>query len=230
MGVCQFQTESVTRYAYGRPEHGHHSVVYLRKRMKADLTILFPDREEVNPSTLPEIFQEGYIGLAIGAQHMTKKLPLNSLIELCHTIKFPLIILGGPSDKDTSEAIIKALPEKSLLNGCGNYRINQSASLVRQSRVLITHDTGLMHMGAAFNRKIISIWGNTVPQFGMSPYKADPSSVQFEVPGLDCRPCSKIGHQTCPKKHFKCMLDQDLEGIGRAANQLFLTTARQKYT
>ena len=203
---------------------------FISEKDEGGLDYFIPDRDEVNPSTLPEIFQEGYIGLAIGAQHMTKKLPLNSLIELCNKVKFPLIILGGPSDKDTSEAIIKALPEKSLLNGCGNYRINQSASLVRQARVLITHDTGLMHMGAAFNRKIISIWGNTVPQFGMSPYKADPSSVQFEVPGLDCRPCSKIGHQTCPKKHFKCMLDQDLEGIGRAANQLFLTTARQKYT
>jgi ADP-heptose:LPS heptosyltransferase len=78
-----------------------------------------------------------------------------------------------------------------------------------------------MHIGAAFGKKIISIWGNTVPEFGMYPYRANPASIQFEVDGLKCRPCSKIGHQACPKKHFKCMLNQDLDGIALKAEGLF---------
>ena len=107
------------------------------------------------------------------------------------------------------------------MNSCGQYNIHQSASLVRQAKVLITHDTGLMHMGAAFQLKIISVWGNTVPHFGMYPYRANPASVQFEVPDLPCRPCSKIGYHKCPKGHFKCMTNQDLEGIAKAVHHLW---------
>ncbi len=190
------------------------------------LDYFIPKKEEVDLSSLPAIYQEGYIGLAIGAQHETKKLPVESLVKLCNKINYPIIILGGPTDRDAGKAITEALPKKDILNSCGSYNIHQSASLVRQAKVLITHDTGLMHIGAAFKKKIISIWGNTVLHFGMVPFRANPSSVQFEVSGLNCRPCSKIGYQQCPKKHFKCMLDQDLEGISNTANRLFLTTAR----
>ena len=190
------------------------------------LDYFIPEKEEIDPITLPEAFQTGYIGLAIGAQHETKKLPVELLIELCKKLNHPVLILGGASDKSTGEAITKALPDKIILNGCGSYNIHQSASLVRQCQVLITHDTGLMHIGAAFQKKIITIWGNTIPQFGMVPFRADPASMEFEVTGLKCRPCSKIGFQHCPKKHFKCMLRQDLEGIARAAHRIFLTTAR----
>ncbi len=199
---------------------------FISEKDKGGLDYFIPEQQEVDLSTFAASFQDGYIGLAIGAQHETKKLPLELLIELCRKIKFPVVILGGPGDKETGAAITNALPGKNILNCCGTYNINQSASIVRQANVLITHDTGLMHIGAAFNKKIITIWGNTVSQFGMSPYRTDPSSEQFEVSGLDCRPCSKIGFQKCPKKHFKCMLEQDLVGIAEAAHRLFLTTAR----
>jgi len=175
----------------------------------------------VDLSSLPDAFQNGYIGLSIGAQHETKKLPLSLLTELCKKLQHPILILGGPTDRETGEALAAALPEKSILNSCGQYKLHQSASLVRQARVLITHDTGLMHMGAAFHKKIISVWGNTIPGFGMYPFRSHPSSLQFEVKGLSCRPCSKIGYQKCPKKHFRCMMDQDLEGMAKAAQLLF---------
>jgi len=67
----------------------------------------------------------------------------------------------------------------------------------------------LMHIGAAFQKKIYSIWGNTVPEFGMYPYKTD--FEVFEVKGLDCRPCSKIGYAKCPRGHFKCMREQKFD-------------------
>lgn len=190
------------------------------------LDYFIPDKEQVLLSSLPVEYQKGYIGLAIGAQHQTKKLPVDSLIELCSKLSFPVIILGGPADRDTGEAIISSLPGKHIHNACGMYTIHQSASLVQQAVLLITHDTGLMHIAAAFNKKIISVWGNTVPAFGMYPLNADPSSVIFEVPDLNCRPCSKIGYQKCPKKHFKCMIEQDIPGIAKSANRLFQITAR----
>lgn len=197
---------------------------FIEKRDRGGLDYFIPKKEEVRLSSLPEIFQQGYIGLSIGAQHETKKLPPEGLVQLCRKLEYPVLILGGPEDRDTGELIVSSLPDKPVVNGCGSYSIHESASLVKQARLLITHDTGLMHIGAAFQKKIISIWGNTVPQFGMYPYRAHSRSVQLEVPGLSCRPCSKIGHQKCPKGHFNCMQKQDLDSIARLASQLWVSS------
>jgi ADP-heptose:LPS heptosyltransferase len=194
---------------------------FIEKRDEGGLDYFIPEEEEVDTRTLPPAFRDGYIGLSIGAQHETKKLPVDLLVKLCHSLEHPVIILGGPDDRETGETIVSSLPGNTIFNGCGKYSINESASLVRQARVLITHDTGLMHIGAAFQKKIISVWGNTLPLFGMFPYRPDPSSVQFEVNGLSCRPCSKIGYQKCPRGHFKCMVEQDLDGMTDAAHRLW---------
>lgn len=194
---------------------------FIEYRDEQGLDYFIPETDELETGSLPVAFHQGYVGLSIGAQHETKKLPLESLVKLCQKLDYPVLVLGGPGDCETGDAIVTSLPEKEIFNGCGQYNIHQSASLVRQARVLITHDTGLMHMGAAFQRKIISVWGNTVPRFGMYPYRTKASSVQFEVPDLPCRPCSKIGYQKCPRKHFKCMADQDLEGIANATQRLW---------
>jgi ADP-heptose:LPS heptosyltransferase len=196
---------------------------FIEVRDNKGLDYFIPEQQEVDIRSLPEAFRKGYIGLSIGAQHETKKLPAESLVKLCQMLDFPVVILGGPGDRQAGETIQSSLPGKAILNGCGPYSIHQSASLVRQAKVLITHDTGLMHIGAAFQKKIISVWGNTVRQFGMYPYRADPSSAEFEVKGLSCRPCSKIGYQKCPKGHFKCMVEQDLNGIAKTAIQLWNT-------
>jgi ADP-heptose:LPS heptosyltransferase len=71
-----------------------------------------------------------------------------------------------------------------------------------------------MHVAAAFNKPIVSVWGNTVPEFGMYPYlNGKTPDYRAEVKGLKCRPCSKIGYKECPLKHFKCMNDQDVGKI-----------------
>ena len=199
---------------------------FIEEQDQLGLDYFIPESEEVDLASLPEAFRNGYIGLSIGAQHETKKLPVDSIIELCRSITYPVLILGGPSDRANGEKIAGALNDRAILNTCGSYSIHQSASLVKQSRILITHDTGLMHIGAAFGRIILSIWGNTIPRFGMYPYRADPASLQFEIENLRCRPCSKIGYQKCPKKHFRCMVDQDIQAIASNANKLFDSTGQ----
>ncbi|HNV96526.1 MAG TPA: glycosyltransferase family 9 protein, partial [Bacteroidales bacterium] len=93
------------------------------------------------------------------------------------------------------------------------YSLLQSASLIRQAKVVLTGDTGLMHIAAAFNKKIVTVWGNTVPEFGMYPYSDKNLYTINEVKSLPCRPCSKIGFNQCPKKHFNCMIKQDTSSI-----------------
>lgn len=164
---------------------------------------------------------EPYMAFSIGGAHATKRLPREKIKDICARIKSRVILLGGPEDHEVGTFVAKDLSH--VENGAGNYALQESAYLIDQAQLVITHDTGLMHIAAAFRKPIISIWGNTIPEFGMYPYY--PSNTQiphhtFEIKELGCRPCSKIGHASCPKKHFKCMEDQDVENIARVANRL----------
>lgn len=185
------------------------------KNDKMGLEYFFPEEEEINIRDLPDRFHKKYIGFGIGGNHFTKKLPVEKIISICTKTNFPIILLGGSEDRDTGDKI-QSLTGPSVLNGCGKYTINQSASLVKRAELIISNDTGIMHIAAAFNKPIISLWGNTIPGFGMYPYmpEKNPSKTFIiEVEGLKCRPCSKIGYKKCPKRHFNCMNNIDEERI-----------------
>ena len=147
------------------------------------------------------------MAIVIGAALVTKQLPVHKLIELCISVRYPIILLGGKEDIKNGEAIAKA-DDIKIYNACGKFSLNESADLVNNAKLVITHDTGLMHIAAALQKAIISIWGNTVPSFGMYPYYGKKSNQQYhtvQVNKLWCRPCSKIGYKKCPRGHFKCM-------------------------
>jgi len=181
---------------------------------------IHPDNE-IKVSELPGEFHGGYIGLVIGARHVTKQLPDEKLVELIKKINLPILLLGGKEDKNRGDTI-SGKAGKTCLNVCGKYSLQQSASLVQQAKLIITHDTGLMHIASAYKKTILSIWGNTIPEFGMYPYLPGKESVIYEVKGLKCRPCSKIGFEKCPKKHFNCMNRIDIEAIANNARNIFL--------
>lgn len=166
---------------------------------------------------------ERYVAMVIGAQHETKKAKPESLADICNKIKIPIVILGGKDDKILAESIVtKILNPDRIVNAAGLLSLDQSALLVKNSELVITHDTGLMHIAAAFKKKIVSIWGNTIPEFGMYPYLSDSESRIFEVKNLKCRPCSKIGYQSCPKMHFKCMKNQNTTEIANYINSVIV--------
>lgn len=159
--------------------------------------------------------QKEFVAFAIGAQFATKRLPNAKIVELLDKIDLPIILLGGKTDAENAAEILSKLKSKQVFSACGEFNLRQSASIVKQAKVLITHDTGLMHIASAFETPCVSIWGNTVPDLGMYPYfpKNKEAYSIHEVPNLSCRPCSKIGFQACPKKHFNCMNQQDLTAI-----------------
>jgi len=184
------------------------------------LDFFIPKKDIVNTVSFPVTFRKGFIVFAIGANHVTKRMPVEKIIGLIKNINLPVILLGDENDKIQGDKIVSAAGN-NVLNACGLYNINQSASIVKQSKVVISHDTGLMHIAAAFGKKIISIWGNTVPEFGMYPYQPDPDSRIIQVENLKCRPCSKLGFKKCPKKHFRCMNDINTEQVARLVRELF---------
>ncbi|HEX8504949.1 MAG TPA: glycosyltransferase family 9 protein, partial [Hymenobacter sp.] len=119
------------------------------------LDYFIPDGQEVDMVTLPAPFQRGYVAVAIGAQHATKRLPVEKLIELCAKLARPIVLLGGPEDESIGHIIEQAFeanvaraapvatipddpyrfprqapscsaPQPLIVNGCGRYSLHQS--------------------------------------------------------------------------------------------------------
>jgi ADP-heptose:LPS heptosyltransferase len=172
----------------------------------AGLDYFIAPQEEIKKQDIPASHSAGYIACVIGAAHGTKRWPVHKWKEFCQKMDHPVILLGDKNDEANGNEIAAIDPIK-IYNACGKFRLNESADLVRKAKIVITNDTGLMHIAAAFKRPIISLWGNTVPSFGMTPYYGDApvSDVIMQTNKLWCRPCSKIGFKKCPLGHFKCM-------------------------
>lgn len=184
------------------------------------LDYFIPDEDAVNLAAEGLPFR--YLILVIGAAHATKRLTEAQLLSFCAAFPHPVILLGGPAEKDAGNRI--ATGHDHVTNACGRFSLSGSADLIRQATAVVTHDTGMMHIASAFHKPIISVWGNTVPHFGMYPYLPGAEAVEKErrqeVTGLSCRPCSKIGHQQCPKGHFRCIMDQNPVELAAHAAQL----------
>ena len=162
--------------------------------------------EETGKQDIPASHYAGYIACVIGAAHGTKRWPVHKWKELATKLDHPLILLGGKEDAANGNEIA-SVDYVKVYNACGKFSLNESADLVRKAKFVISNDTGLMHIAAAFRKPVISLWGNTVPSFGMTPYYGDAlvHSRIMQVNKLWCRPCSKIGYSKCPLGHFKCM-------------------------
>lgn len=172
----------------------------------AGLDYFISKEEETTLKDIPASHHAGYIACVIGAALGTKRWPVHKWKEFCKQMNHPIILLGGPEDRVAGDEIA-ATDDVKVYNACGKFKLNESADLIRKSKLVITNDTGLMHIAAAYKKQVISLWGNTVPSFGMTPYYGytPVSDVIMQVNKLWCRPCSKIGYKKCPLGHFKCM-------------------------
>jgi ADP-heptose:LPS heptosyltransferase len=167
--------------------------------------------------------ENSFIAMTVGGGHTTKTLPTDRMITLIEKLPKKVVMLGGEEDREKADLIEKACGDK-VFNACGKYSLNESAYIVQNASLVIAHDTGLMHIASAFSKHIISIWGNTIPEFGMYPYmpQCPERSHIVQVNDLSCRPCSKLGYDRCPKKHFKCMNDIDLDEVVEKAAEFLL--------
>jgi ADP-heptose:LPS heptosyltransferase len=179
-----------------------------------------PEEDEYSISELPENFRNGYVALVLAGTYATKRMPAGKYRRLITETKLPFILLGGKGERSMADMIL-GWNTGNVLDYTGKLRINQSASLVKNAKLVISNDTGLMHIASAYHKKILSVWGNTSPELGMFPYLPGEGSEILEVKGLSCRPCSKLGYRSCPKKHFRCMNDLPESRIIEWVNALF---------
>lgn len=165
-----------------------------------------------------------YICISLGAKHFTKKIPPKLLSDIISGLDVNVVLIGGNDVLEESKTIVSNT-KKSVLNLVGLLNIHQSAQVINNSSLVLSSDTGMMHIAAALKKKLVVIWGNTVPNFGMYPYygQHDIEHINIEINNLKCRPCSKIGFNKCPKKHFKCMNLHSHVNIIKSILKLFQT-------
>lgn len=180
------------------------------------LDFFFSDEEKNTNLPLPEAFRSNYVAIAVGAQHFTKIYPAEKVGELCRML-YPnkVVLIGGKTDIERGKQIV-AMSQGNVINACGQLSLRQSALVLWRSDVVIANDTGMMHIAAALRKPVVSIWGGTVPQFGMYPYM--PKGLEYlsqiiENKQIKCRPCHKLGREKCPKGHFKCMNEINVNQI-----------------
>lgn len=186
------------------------------------LDYFIPKEEEVLVSELPAAHQMGYIAIVIGGSYYTKKLPVYKLQGLCRQIDQPIVLLGGKEDQPEGTAIAAIDPVK-IYNACGKFSLNESADIIRKSKAVISHDTGLQYIACAFQKPVLAIWGGTSPKLDVSPYygsRLPQLHTNFIVPNLPCQPCSNFGTKSCPKKHFRCMHLQDTNAMAETIKQV----------
>ena len=154
-----------------------------------------------------------FVTLALATTHFTKNIPDTTLKFIIENAPHNVVLLGGPKEKALGESLQKEY-EGRCVNMAGQTNLQQSALLISKSKFFIGGDTGMLHIACALKIPTLSIWGATIPEFGVYPYYGSE-----EVPHhihevtLNCRPCSKHGSSKCPKKHFNCMYLQDLNKI-----------------
>ncbi len=147
-----------------------------------------------------------YIGFCPGSRHKTKMWPENSFIELGNELNkknYTVVLFGGKDDREvcsTMSSKIEGSIDLSNDNDLFELGVN-----MKRCVALICNDSGLMHTGLAVDVPVIAIFGSTVKEFGFFPYNSN--NLVLENNSLSCRPCSHIGLDECPKKHFKCMTE-----------------------
>ncbi len=183
-----------------------------------DMGMDFFIHEETKHKTPPGITK--YICLALGTTHFTKNIPEDTLKFIIENAPYTVLLLGGPKEKALGESLEKEFPERCS-NMAGKTNLQESALLIKHAEYFIGGDTGMLHMACALKKRTISIWGATIPEFGVYPYygKEEVPFHMHEV-NLKCRPCSKHGSSKCPKKHFNCMKLHDLSLIAEQMKTL----------
>lgn len=157
----------------------------------------------------------GYGVIVLGGSFKTKQIPSSKIVEIINQQSNNWVLIGGPQDVEAATNVVSECNSvKQVVNLVGQLSIPESAYVIQESNIVITSDTGMYHIAVALGKHVAVFWGNTVPEMGMiAPVKGSGTMAHYEVGDLGCRPCSKLGFDNCPKGHFRCMMDQNIDTL-----------------
>lgn len=155
-----------------------------------------------------------FIAISAGGSSMTKRIPYHIIRDIIDRYPDVNFILLGGEDVDNK---LKDYEGRSVVNLIGRLSLIQSAEVISKAEQVITGDTGLMHIAAAFDRPTITIWGSTDPIFGFYPrYKSQNLAKAVALHSdISCRPCSRTGRKQCPLGHLKCLNEFPVDRLDR---------------
>tara|TARA_B110000967_G_scaffold149347_1_gene153071 strand:+ start:262 stop:1230 length:969 start_codon:yes stop_codon:yes gene_type:complete len=159
-----------------------------------------------------------YISWCIGGTYEAKKLSVKQISNVINKLSIDVVLIGGADEKKMAAEIIKNTVSKKVHSFCGEISIEESAFLIKKSRLFLTNDTGMMHIASAFDSPIISFWGCTKPSLGFSAYMPNKNSENIIIE-LSKKPCSKHG-QYCRFQSKGCIKDIDHTTIYKAITRL----------
>jgi lipopolysaccharide heptosyltransferase II len=165
-----------------------------------------------------------YVVMAPGAKHFTKRWPAEYftklVLEIHRMYNLPTLFVGSEEEIKIVKEILSEVPRNVGYSLAGKLSILQTADAIRRAKLVVSNDSGLMHVAAAMQKPLIAIFGSTVEELGFYPNSIN--AQVLENSGLYCRPCSHIGRDSCPEKHFRCMKeispDQVMEKITTILN------------
>ncbi len=174
------------------------------------LTLYFdiPQEKEIEAlqKVPPSFFNKPIVGICPGSKHFTKRYPTDYLKVLINKLienGFAVGIFGGKDDYEICKSL--ETNDEFVKNFQNDNDLLETASLMKKCSVIISNDSGLMHLASLLQIPTVAIFGSTVREFGFAPIFE--KSLIIENTDLKCRPCSHIGRDSCPKKNFKCMLN-----------------------
>lgn len=137
-------------------------------------------------------------------RHFTKTYPAEYFAELITQFdkSYRFLLVGKGNDKINID-IIKSKTSNKVFDLYDKLSVLELAEVMKRCSLVISGDTGPMHIAESLNIPLIMIAGSSVKEFGFYPQSKN--CVVIENEELSCRPCSHIGRSECPLKHFKCM-------------------------
>ena len=171
---------------------------------------------------------EKVIGFCPSAKHETKRWPaerfIDTGVQIAKKLNAKILLFGGIADGSLCQTIVHSINQVTGMERAsdlsGQFSLLETASAMEYCDIVLTNDSGLMHIAAAMKKKVIAIFGSTVREFGFFPVGTE--SVIVERNGLYCRPCSHIGRDSCPEKHFRCMKEIQVEEVIKSIHAISL--------
>jgi lipopolysaccharide heptosyltransferase II len=112
-----------------------------------------------------------------------------------------VVLSGGRAEEDICKYILQETNGR-VIDLSVRFTILESAVIAKYAKAVVANDTGMLHIAEALKVPVVGIYGPTSRQLGYYPILEKSLVVEVDLP---CRPCTKMGAQSCPKKHWKCM-------------------------